>query len=146
MTMPDLQRYSWNLNLIKNVEDNAVFLTRKVLNYDNFSVLSYKQEMRNSIFHRKHKLILRWKKSYFIKESQKKFFLVKQLKRRDINLIHSWSDKSYKGTVVNRTLPSLQRESFEIKLTFLLKEGSHGIIHWQKLKRIIFPAAENLKI
>ena len=44
MTMPDLQRYHRNLNLIKSVEDNAVFLTRKVFNSNNFSSLSYKQE------------------------------------------------------------------------------------------------------
>ena len=34
-----------NPNVIKNVEDNVVFLTRKVFNSNNFSSLSYKQEM-----------------------------------------------------------------------------------------------------
>jgi len=32
MTMPDLQR---NIDLIENVEDNVVFLTRKVLFFEN---------------------------------------------------------------------------------------------------------------
>ena len=30
MAMSDLQRYPWNINLIKNVEDTVVFLTGKV--------------------------------------------------------------------------------------------------------------------
>jgi len=44
--MPDLQRYSYNLNLIKNVEENLA----KVLNSGNFSVISYKQKMSQVIF------------------------------------------------------------------------------------------------
>ena len=38
--IPDLQRYPWNLDLIKNVEDNVVFLTRKVFISVNFSIVS----------------------------------------------------------------------------------------------------------
>ena len=40
--MPDLQLYTWNLNLI-------------VFNSENFSVASFKQEMRQSISQRNHK-------------------------------------------------------------------------------------------
>jgi len=43
VSMPDSQQYPWNLNLIKNVEDIAVFLTRKMLNFDHFSIASDKQ-------------------------------------------------------------------------------------------------------
>ena len=42
--MPDLQRYPWNHNLIKNVEDNFVLLTQKMFISVNFSIVSYKQE------------------------------------------------------------------------------------------------------
>ena len=42
-TMPDLQRYLWNLNQIKNVEDNIVF--QKVFFSTNF--FSFKQEILN---------------------------------------------------------------------------------------------------
>ena len=34
-----------NINLVKNVEDVLAFLTRKVFNSDNFSILSNKQEI-----------------------------------------------------------------------------------------------------
>ena len=40
MEIPDLQRYPWNLDLIKNVEDNVIFLTRKVFISVNFSIVS----------------------------------------------------------------------------------------------------------
>ena len=45
MAMPDLQRYPWNLNLIKYVKDNVVFLTRKVFISTIISIDSYKQGM-----------------------------------------------------------------------------------------------------
>ena len=38
-----------------NVEDDTVFLTRKVLNSDYISIVSYKQEMRKSLLPRNHK-------------------------------------------------------------------------------------------
>ena len=44
--IPELQQYPWNLNLIKNVEDTIVFLTRKVFTSESFSIAFYKQEMR----------------------------------------------------------------------------------------------------
>ena len=46
--MSNLQRYHWNLNLLKNVEDNAVFLTQKVFISVNFWIVSYQQEMLKS--------------------------------------------------------------------------------------------------
>ena len=49
MEMPDLQRYPWNLTLIKNVEDTIVFLTWKVFISVSFSSAFCKQEMRNHL-------------------------------------------------------------------------------------------------
>ena len=51
----NLQRYPWNINLIKNVEDTVVFLTKKVLLCVSFSISSYKQEMCKSFSQRNHK-------------------------------------------------------------------------------------------
>ena len=36
--------------------------------------------------------------------------------------IHTWSDKAFKGTVVNRALPSLSGVSLEITLTIPLRK------------------------
>ena len=36
-------------------------------------------------------------------------------------LIHTWSDKAYNGTVVNRTFPSFYGGSLELTLTVPLK-------------------------
>ena len=41
--MSDLQRYTYKFNLIKEVEDNVVFLTRTVLISMNFSIVPYEQ-------------------------------------------------------------------------------------------------------
>ena len=35
--MPHLQQYSWNLTLIKNVEDNVIVPTWEVLHFDYFA-------------------------------------------------------------------------------------------------------------
>ena len=48
MPMPDLQQHPKIRNLIKNVEDTVVFLTREVYISVSFSIASYKQEMRKS--------------------------------------------------------------------------------------------------
>ena len=41
------------------------------------------------------------------------------------NVIHTWSDKDFKGTSVNRTLPSLHQGSLEITIKIsLIKERS----------------------
>ena len=40
MAMPDLQRYPWNLNMIKNVRVTVFVQTQKVLNSDIFSIAS----------------------------------------------------------------------------------------------------------
>ena len=45
MAMPDLPL---NINLIKNVEEIVVFLTRKIFISASSSVASYKQGMRNA--------------------------------------------------------------------------------------------------
>ena len=46
MAMPDLQRYPRNLDLIKNVEDNIVFLTQVFYSF-NFLITTQKQEKEN---------------------------------------------------------------------------------------------------
>ena len=51
----DLQRYHLYLNLIQNVDRNVAFLTQKVFSFDSFSVVSHKQEMRESLLQRNHK-------------------------------------------------------------------------------------------
>ena len=38
-------------------------------------------------------------------------------KQKHGHLLNTWSDKAFKGTVVNRTLPSLQGGLLEITLT-----------------------------
>ena len=97
MTMPDFQWYPWNLNLIKNLEDNIVFFTQKVFNSENFSISSYKQEMRKSVLQRNRKT---------------KINCLKKLKHA--YQIHTWSDIAFNGTVVNQALPSLYEESLKI--------------------------------
>ena len=73
MTMLDLQRYPQNLNLMKNVDDNFVFLTFKVfislILFNNF-----KHEMRKSILQSSPGK----KINSFSKEN---------------HLIHTWSEK-----------------------------------------------------
>ena len=44
MAMPDLQRYPLNLNLIKNVEETVIFLTRKMFVSVSFSLLLKNKE------------------------------------------------------------------------------------------------------
>ena len=50
VAMPDLQRYPCHPNLVQNVEDIVVFLTRKVFISVNFSIDFSKQEMRYATF------------------------------------------------------------------------------------------------
>ena len=73
----DLQRYSWNLDLIKHVEDTVVFLTRKVFNYHNFPVASY---------------ICKKCTSQYCRET------AKETKTYISNLYTDRSDKPFKGT------------------------------------------------
>jgi len=46
----------------------------------------------------------------------------------------TWSDKSFKSTVVNRALPSLHKGLFEIRLT----DPRKGLLHLKKLTFNIF--------
>ena len=71
--MPNLQQYPWNLNLIKNVEDNVVFLTRKLVFFQIVSIHCFfwaRIEMpkslsqRNSIFSFSLAQLLSWKKEH----------------------------------------------------------------------------------
>ena len=70
-----------HLNLIKSVIDTVVFRTRKVFNSNNFPIASDKQELRKSLRNCK------W-----------------NYNNMDISFISLI--KAFKGTVVNRTLPS----------------------------------------
>ena len=81
-------RYPWNLNLIRNVDDNIVLWTRKVFNSDSFSMASCKQKMHESLFKRNQKLI---------------YNSLNKQKHED--LIHACLDKAFKGIVGNQTLP-----------------------------------------
>ena len=92
MTMSVLQEYPWNLNLIENVKDTVVFLTRKLFFFLRVSSLlrSYKQEMHKSLSQRNRKWSINRLKE------QKHWFI-----------IHTWSDNAFNGTVENRTMSSL---------------------------------------
>jgi len=61
LAMPDVKRYPRNIKLINSVKDNIVFMTRKVFYYDNVSIASYKQEIRESLSqrNRKYKLTIK---------------------------------------------------------------------------------------
>ena len=63
------------------MEDNFIFWHEKVLNPDSFSNLFYKQEMSKSIL---------------------QVLSVRKQKQNMKFIIHSWSDKAFKGTVVYR--------------------------------------------
>ena len=43
MAMPEFQQYHLNINLIKNVKDTVVFLTRKLFISVSFSIAFFKQ-------------------------------------------------------------------------------------------------------
>ena len=93
--MPDLQRYPWNLNLIESVEDNVVFL--KSVYFCEFLDLNKKCA------------------SHFCWETANENKHFKKHKNR--NLIHTWSDKAFKDTVLNRVFPSVHGGSLRITLT-----------------------------
>jgi len=84
---------AWNLHRIKNVEDTVVFLTRKRVYFC-------------EVFHCKECA------SHFCSEPANKNKV-----KKHCYLIHTWSDKTFNGMVVNRTLPSLQEWSIKITLT-----------------------------
>ena len=60
--MPDLQRYPWNLYLIKNVKDTVVILFQKVFISVSFSIALCKQEMRKSLSPKKPQMKINKKK------------------------------------------------------------------------------------
>ena len=72
----------------------------------------------------------------FTENSQMKINSLKKLKHW--YLIHTWSDKAFKGTVVNRTIPSLHKGSFEITLivcnTICIWSGYKANIFYQLLE------------
>ena len=90
--MYDLQRYPWNLNLIKQFEENlkCVF----------FLWISPLFLMQQSLLQRKPKI-----KRNSLKKQNRGY------------LINIWSDKAVKGTVVYRALPYMQKGSIEMTFT-----------------------------
>ena len=93
---PDLQQYLCNLYLIHNVEAIVVFL-------------SLKKCFDSNIF------LLCKCGSHFCKETTDKNYQFSIYKYW--NLIYTWSDKAFKGTVVNQARPALHGESRGITLT-----------------------------
>jgi len=85
-TMPDSQRFLWNVYLINNVEDMAVFLAWKVFNFD-FIIHCF--TCRNVLV------------VTFIKKQQFQNWFNK--KRKYGYLIHFWSDKALYGIIWNWT-------------------------------------------
>ena len=103
MTMPDLQWYLWNLNLIMKI---MLFFWLK--NSDNFSSLSFKQEMRQVTF------------------AENPLLKTNSLRKKSlISLSHTWSNKDLNETVLNRTLPVLP-----LKLGLQSLNYSSWIINW----------------
>ena len=95
--MPDLQRFPWNFNLIKNLEAIVVYLTRKLFIISvNFFIACLKTSNAQVTF------------------TENQFKETKKVKSNS----HTWSDKAFKGTVFNRELLSLYREG-HLKLRLL---------------------------
>ena len=76
LTMPDSQRYPWNLNLIKNVEDTVFFRTQKVFIFVSFFIASFKKKCaryfrrKTSKENKQFKETKTWKSnSYLIRQS-----------------------------------------------------------------------------
>ena len=106
MAMPDSQR-----NLIKNVEDNVVFLSRISVYYCKF--------------------LRRFSLSRIAQISFEEKLLIHHLnKQKHGYLINTWSDKLFKGTFVKQALPSLYGGSRKITCTVPL---SYFFIVTQKL-------------
>jgi len=98
--MRTLQLWPWYHALIKNVEDNTVFLAQKVFNSDISPLLPKRKKCATT---RK------------LANENKQF---KGTKAWIYNL-YFWTDKAVMGTVVNRALSSLHGGSLEIMLTVL---------------------------
>ena len=95
MTMPELQRYPWNL-LLKKCGRYRRFSDSNCAYFCEFLV---KKEMRKSL-------------------SQETAMKINSLKKqKHWYLIRTWLDKGYKGTVVNREYSSLKKRSLKITLT-----------------------------
>ena len=114
MTMPDLQLYPGNFNLIKNMEEIFVFLTQCLFLWVSLCSIVV--------------LINKECASHFRREPTNEINSLK--KQKHWYLIHTWSEKAVKGTVVNLTLPSLHGGSFEITPTVPLSK------EYQKRKKL----------
>ena len=88
MVMHNLQHYPWNLNLIKNVENIVVFLTKKCLFLRISPLLLISKKCTSHLSQR---------------EPQMKISRLK--KQKHWYLIGTWLDRAFKGTNVNRVLP-----------------------------------------
>ena len=101
--MFESQLYRWNLNLIKNVKIPSFFWLEKCL----FLWVS------PLLFKNKKQVTVAEKPQIKINREEKKHWY----------LIHTWSDKAFKGTVVNKVVSSLQWGSLEISLSVNLNSN-----------------------
>ena len=86
ITMSNSQRHPWNLYLIEIVEDIVVFLGLILIIPICFPAV----EIIKSSLYRNHN-----------------WYIISSQNYQNWYLIHSWKDKAFEGTLVNRTLPSL---------------------------------------
>ena len=92
-----MYQYQWNLYLINNYEDIVVFLSL---------ILYISCDYRNA-------------QVTLVEKPQFKTICFQNYEHG--YLIHTWSDKALKGTVVSRALPCLKWGSLEITLTVPLQ-------------------------
>ena len=102
MAIPDSQRNLWNHNRIKIVENTVVFLSARPL-----LILSKKCT------------------GHFCRKTANK--IKSFTKQKHWYLVHTWSDKTFKGTAVNRVLPSLHGGSLEVTSFFFNHVWSRNI-------------------
>ena len=109
MVMPDLQRYPWKLGLINYELDIHAFVSLNCL-------FSFAVSLRKLLV---YTLLIR---SNGETHRNKHFFSQKNMMISSTFLIRL----GFKGTVVNRALPSLHGRSFEITLTVPLKVKNYN--------------------
>ena len=78
---------------------------------------NFMQRWQYPIYNSTLETLIRLKMCHYCKETAYEIKIFKK-KQKHWYLIHTWSDKAFKGTVLNRTLPSLHGGSLEIMFTF----------------------------
>ena len=105
MAVPDLQRYPCYRDLIKMWKISSFSWLKKCLFWGIYPLLLLGKKCAN----------------HFCRESEKENKHFKETKLWP--KIHTWSDKAFKDTIVNRASPSLHEGSLEIKLIIHVKKG-----------------------